>query len=158
METKQVAGLTFTKEGIMIEKKYNESNNGDKKFDESLYQTKYLDLAKRIAKYRMMHCYKQLHSNLAQAKSITPTQISWESGHFSVPVWEALEGILLLNDVRELSLLQAQQIIRSMLINCPNWVRDVNVNTWTTIESSRELSITDDFKNFITEHIMVVSR
>lgn len=154
---KQIAGLTFTEEGIMIEKKYNESNSV-KKFDESLYQTKYLDLAKRIAKYRMMHCYKQLHSNLAQAKSITPTQISWESGHFSVPVWEALEGILLLNDVRELSLLQAQQIIRSMLINCPSWVRDVNVNTWTQIENSRELSITDDFKNFITEHIMVVSR
>lgn len=151
---KKIAGLKFTEFGILVERKYNNVRI-ERNINEENFTGKYLELAKRLAKYRMAHCYKQLHANLSRAIRVTNTEIVWEGGHFQVPVWEALERILELKDVRELNLLQAQQIVRAIMFHCSSWVRDHNVNTWEINKESKELCVSEDFKNFITEHLLV---
>lgn len=155
METiKQIAGLKFTESGILIERKYNDVHI-ERNINEENFTGKYLELTKRIAKYRMAHCYKQLHANLSRAIRVTNTEIVWENGCFQVPVWEALERVLELKDVREMNPLQAQQIVRAIMFNCSSWVRDHDVNTWEVIKESKELCVSDDFKRFITEQLLV---
>lgn len=151
---KQIAGISFTESGIIIERKYNDVPMG-RKFCEENFTGKYLELAKRLTKYRMAHCYKQLHSNLSRAIRVTSTEIAWQGGGFQVPVWEALEGILKLDDVRQLNPLQAQQIVRSIMFHCSSWAYDHDVVTWEINKESKEICITEDFKNFITEQLLV---
>lgn len=154
METKQIAGVKFTENGILIERKYNDVPMG-RRINEENFTGKFLELAKRLAKYRMAHCYKQLHANLSRAIRVTNTEIAWEGGQFQVPVWEALEGILKLDDVRQLNPLQAQQIVRSIMFHCSSWAYDHNTTTWEINKESKEMSISEDFKNFITEQLLV---
>lgn len=150
IENKQIAGVKFTENGILIERKYNDVPMG-RRINEENFTGKFLKLAKRLAKYRMAHCYKQLHANLSRAIRVTNTEIAWEGGQFQVPVWEALEGILKLNDARDLNPLQAQQIVRSIMFRA----HDHNTTTWEIIKESKEISVSEDFKNFITEQLLV---
>jgi hypothetical protein len=148
---KTVAGITFTETGILIEKPYQHNLTVCRELDESKFTGEYLEIAKRLAKTRMSHCKQQLHANLANATYITEHTIAWSGGHFSVPVYEALEGILELTDVRKLNKLQAQQLIRAMLLNNANdYVWDCNeIKDYDT-----SMCVTEDFKNFITEHML----
>lgn len=155
METiKQIAGVKFTENGILIERKYNDVPMG-RRINEENFTGRFLELAKRLAKYRMAHCYKQLHANLSRAIRVTSTEIAWEGGGFQVPVWEALENILKLNDVRQLTPLQAQQIVRAIMFHCASWAYDHNTTTWEINKESKEMSVSDEFKNFITEQLLV---
>lgn len=148
---KTVAGITFTKTGILIEKSYQHDTTVCRELNSSKFTGEYLEIAKRLAKTRMAHCKQQLHVNLANATYITEYVIVWEGGHFSVPVYEALEGILELTDVRKLNKLQAQQLIRAMLLNNANdYVWDCNENLK---DYDTSMCVTEDFKNFITEHM-----
>lgn len=100
----------------------------------------------------MAHCKQQLHVNLINATYITEHTIAWSDGHFSVPVYEALEGILELTDVRKLNKLQTQQLIRAMLLNYTShyaYDYDENLN-----KCGQYINVTEDFKNFITEHML----
>lgn len=151
---KTIAGVMFTESGVLVERKYNDMPMGRKIKDEN-FTGKFLELAKRLAKYRMAHCYKQLHSNLSRAVRVTEMEIAWEGGHFQVPVWEALEGVLELKDVRDLSPLQAQQILRSIMFHCSSWAYDIDITTGNPIEGSKDMSISEDFKMFVTEQILV---
>lgn len=150
---KTVAGITFTETGILIEKSYQHDLTVYRKLDESKFTGEYLEIAKRLAKTRMAHCKQQLHANLANATYITEHTIAWPGGHFSVPVYEALEGILELTDVRKLDKLQAQQLIRTMLLNngANNYVYDYDENLK---RCGKDICVTEDFKNFITEHML----
>jgi hypothetical protein len=150
---KTIAGIQFTESGILIEKKYNIDNSVFPVTNKELFTGKFLDIAKRVAKYRMAECYKKLHSNLAKAKYISEDMIAWEGGRFNIKVWESLENILTLTDVRDLNLLQCQQLIRSMLLNSRSWLYDHNTETWEEITSG-DIQCTDAFKLFITEHMM----
>ena len=151
---KTIAGVKFTESGILVERKYNDVPMG-RQINEENFTGKFLELAKRLAKYRMAHCYKQLHANLSRAIRVTELEIAWESGHFQVPVWESLERILELNDVRDLDPLQAQQILRSIMFHCSSWAYDHDTTTWEVIKESKDMNVSEDFKNFITEQILV---
>jgi hypothetical protein len=153
---KTIAGIQFTESGILIEKKYNIDNSVFPVPNKELFTGKFLDIAKRVAKYRMAECYRKLHSNLAKAKHISEDMIAWEGGRFNIKVWESLENILTLTDVRDLDLLQCQQLIRSMLLNSRNWLYDHNTETWEEITSG-DIQCTDAFKLFITEHIVYLA-
>jgi hypothetical protein len=150
---KNIAGVSFTETGILIEKKYNDVSV-ERKLNSEFFTGKFLELAKRLAKYRMHHCYKQLHNNLARAVRVTQREIVWQGGHFQVPVWESLERILELKDARDLDPLQAQQILRSILFHCSSWAYDIDIVTGERIDE-KDMHIDEDFKNFITEQILV---
>ena len=151
MENKQIAGITFTDKGILFEKQYNYSQPS-LKLKEEKFTGEFLKIAKRLAKYRMAHCYKQLHANITTAEHITPQMIFWKDGHFSVPVWEELEKILELKDVRELNALQTQQLIRSIMLNCPIFLKDHDKD-WNIIQGTG-VPLTQEFELFITEHML----
>lgn len=157
METsKTIAGIQFTNEGIAIIRPYQENVEvSHPSFDESLFTDKFVEIAKRLAKARMANCYKKLHSNLGAATHITPEMIAWKGGHFSIPVWNALESILEIKDVRQLNALQCQQLIRAMLLDkCGNsWLYDYDAN-WEQLREG-DIHLRDDFKLFITEHMLV---
>lgn len=156
METKKIAGIQFTNTGVLIEKPYQNDEElcAKQRFSEEMFTGDFLKIAKLLAKYRMSKCFKKLHENLAQAIHITEQMIVWKGGHFSVPVWEQLEAILSLTDVRQLNRLQAQQLIRAIMIDDAGyWLSDFDEN-WNSSEKS-ECRVTLEFKRFITEHVLV---
>ena len=158
METtnKKIAGIQFTNTGVMIEKPYCEDQSelrGQHRIAEEKFTEELLEIAKRVIKYRMAHCFKQLHANLANAKIITPQSIIWVGGHFEVPVWEQMEAILQLDDVRKLNRMQCQQLVRAMLFQSSYWLCDHDAN-WNPIKGSDNVKTTDEFKNFVTEHFL----
>lgn len=162
METtnKKIAGIVFTETGVMIEKPYCEDQSelrGQHRITEEKFTGELLEIAKRVIKYRMAHCFKQLHANLANAKVVTPQSIIWSGGHFEVPVWEQMEAVLNLDDIRKLNRMQCQQIIRSLMFNTSSyWLQDHDEN-WNSIKDSKEIKLTDEFKLVITELMLVNS-
>jgi hypothetical protein len=145
----------FTETGIVVERPFVENLSVKKMFPEEKFTGEFLELAKRIIKARMAHCYRRLHSNLANAKHVTPTMIAWEGGHFNVGVWEELEKALELDDARKLNTIQCQQIIRAMLADeVGNWAYDYDTTTWTRFDKG-DKHITQEFRNFVTEQILV---
>ena len=158
MATKTIAGIQFTESGIVLERKYAKDDGAFAPVDEKLYTGDYLRQAKRLAKIRMANCYKKLHTNMAAATHITRYEIAWKGGHFSVPVWEALEGILKLEDVRNLTALQAQQLIRAIMLDQSGstWLYDYD-KEYNKIPNS-DIQLTEGFKVFITEQIFIVER
>lgn len=152
MET--IAGIQFTENGILVAKAYVESPEtlAKHKYPEEMFE-KFLDIAKRLAKARLAHCYKQLHANLAKATHVTPELIAWEGGHFSVPVWKSVEAILQLTDVRDLDAMQTQQLIRANQEQHTDWAYDYDENH--NVIKNSDIRIPVEFKRFITEHILV---
>lgn len=156
MKTKTIAGIQFTNEGISIIRPYKtDATLAAFRLDEKLFTGEFVEQAKRLAKVRMANCYKKLHTNIANASHITSEVIAWKGGHFSVPVWEALEGILQIEDVRQLDALQCQQLIRAMLIDREgsSWLYDYDEN-WNQISNS-DIRLTSEFKLFVTEQILL---
>lgn len=152
---KNIAGVLFTETGIMIEKSYQQDFGTKKVFKEEMFTGVFLMLAQRIIKNRMMHCRQQLHIHLASATHIAEDLIAWQGGHFNVGVWLEMEKALELKDARELNTIQCQQIIRAMLLNqVGSWVYDVDMTTWTKCKEG-DKNISDDFKNFISEQMLV---
>ena len=158
MTTKTIAGIQFTESGIVLERKYAGDDSVFAPVDEKLYTGDYLRQAKRLAKVRMANCYKKLHTHMAAATHIKADMIAWKGGHFSVPTWEALEGILKLEDVRNLTALQAQQLIRAIMLDQSGstWLYDYDKD-YNKIPNS-DIQLTEGFKIFITEQVFVVER
>jgi hypothetical protein len=154
---KTIAGIQFTESGILIEKRYNTDNSVFPVPNKELFTGKFLDIAKRLAKYRMAECYRKLHSNLAKAKHISEDMIAWEGGRFNIKVWESLENILTLKDVRDLNPLQCQQLIRCMLSISRSWLYDHNTETWEELTKEGDIGLSENFKNFITEHMLYIT-
>lgn len=152
---KNIAGVLFTETGIMIEKSYQQDFGTKKVFKEEVFTGVFLMLAQRIIKNRMMHCRQQLHIHLASATHIAEDLIAWQGGHFNVLVWQEMEKALELKDARELNTIQCQQIIRAILLGqVGNWVYDVDMTTWTKCKEG-DKNISEDFKNFISEQILI---
>lgn len=150
-----IAGIQFTDKGILIEKAYCDNSEvlNKTRINTEDFTGKFVKIAHNLAKTRMAHCFKQLHSNLAKATHITKEHIAWADGHFSVPVWNELEGILEIQDVRQLNAFQTQQLIRAILFQSSTWAYDYDENYIKCPNSSIE--ITDTFKMFLTEHMLV---
>ena len=152
---KNIAGVLFTETGIMIEKSYQQDFEIKKVFKEEVFTDVFLMLAQRIIKNRMMHCRQQLHIHLASATHIAEDLIAWQGGHFNVNVWLEMEKALELKDARELNTIQCQQIIRAILLGqVGSWVYDVDMTTWTKCKEG-DKNISEDFKNFISEQILI---
>lgn len=152
---KNIAGVLFTETGILIEKSYQQDFKTKTVFPDEVFTGAFLMLAQRIIKNRMMHCRKQLHIHLTSATHITKDLIAWQGGHFNVGVWEEMEKALELKDARELNVIQCQQIIRAMLLNqVGSWVYDVDMTTWTKYKEG-DKCISEDFKNFISEQMLI---
>ena len=154
--TKTIAGIQFTNEGISVTRPYKEdAQAADFRLDEKLFTGEFVEQAKRLAKVRMANCYKKLHTNMASATHITTEMIAWKGGHFTVRVWEALEEILHIDDVRQLNVLQCQQLIRAMLIDKDGgrWLYDYDAN-WNQIPNS-DIHLSDGFKYFVTEQVLI---
>lgn len=152
---KNIAGVLFTETGIMIEKSYQQDFETKKVFKEEVFTGIFLMLAQRIIKNRMMHCRQQLHIHLASATHIAEDLIAWQGGHFNVNVWLEMEKALELKDARELNTIQCQQIIRAILLGqVGSWVYDVDMTTWTKCKEG-DKNISEDFKNFISEQILI---
>lgn len=150
---KTIAGIQFTNDGVAIVKPYVENIEVFHTIAPELFTGEFLHLAKCIAKRRMMHCYKELHKNLAAATHIMPDMIAWDGGHFTVQVWKALEEVLTLDDARKLNVIQCQQLIRDMLLNDRTWVYDYTENFEKVKDSG--IHITEQFRMFITEQILL---
>lgn len=139
----------------MIEKSYQQDFETKKVFKEEVFTGVFLMLAQRIIKNRMMHCRQQLHIHLASATHIAEDLIAWQGGHFNVNVWLEMEKALELKDARELNTIQCQQIIRAILLGqVGSWVYDVDMTTWTKCKEG-DKNISEDFKNFISEQILI---
>lgn len=152
---KNIAGVLFTETGIMIEKSYQQDFETKKVFKEEVFTGVFLMLAQRIIKNRMMHCRQQLHTHLASATHIAEDLIAWQGGHFNVNVWLEMEKALELKDARELNTIQCQQIIRAIFLGqVGSWVYDVDMTTWTKCKEG-DKNISEDFKNFISEQILI---
>lgn len=154
--TKTIAGIQFTNEGISVIRPYKENATAANfMLDEKLFTGDFVEQAKRLAKIRMANCYKKLHTNMASATHITTEMIAWKGGHFTVRVWEALEAILHIEDVRQLNTLQCQQLIRAMLIDKDgsSWLYDYDQN-WNQIPNS-DIRLTEGFKYFVTEQMLI---
>ena len=152
---KNIAGVLFTETGIVVERPFVENTSVKKVISEDKFTGEFLELAKCIIKARMACCYRKLHGNLANAKHITPEIVAWEGGHFNVGVWLELEKALELDDVRKLNTIQCQQIIRAMLLDeVGNWAYDYDITTWTRCDEGNK-HITQEFRLFITEQILV---
>jgi hypothetical protein len=152
---KIIAGVMFTETGVAIERPFVE-NPPQRLFKDEMFTGKFLEQAKRIIKYRMAHCYHKLHANMSHATHITPLEIAWPGGHFNVLVWEELEKALELTDVRDLNVIQSQQIIRALMFGqCGTWLYDHDTTTWEKFKDG-DIQLTDEFKLFITEHIVCI--
>lgn len=150
---KTIAGINFTETGILIARNYTENQEAVQAqmfTDKQLAQ--FLKIAKRLAERRIQHCKLTLHANIARATHITPELILWNGGRFNVKVYEALESILNLDDVRKLDLLQSQQLIRSMLLHGTGWLYKLDEAGRDTHDDG--VYCDEDFKLFITEHIV----
>lgn len=157
---KKIAGIQFSETGIIVERPFVEDTQTlqSRRFAEELFTGSFLDIAKRIIKYRMAHCFNNLHANLARAAHITKEYIAWPKGHFTMPVWLELEKALKLDDVRKLNALQTQQIIRAIVLGQANgWLYDHDTTTWIKFDKN-DIYLTEEFKLFITEHILVVTQ
>lgn len=156
--TKTIAGIQFTESGIILEKKYTKDNSIFEPINEKLFTGEYLIQAKRLAKLRMAKCYKKLYTNIAAATHITRDEVAWKGGHFSIPAWEALEEILKLEDVRNLTALQAQQLIRAIVLDLcgSTWIYDYDKDH-NKIPNS-DIQLTEGFKVFITEQIFITEK
>lgn len=150
---KTIAGINFTETGILIERNYTENQEAVKaqRFTDAQL-AKFLNIAKRLAERRMQHCKLKLHANIARATHITPELILWDGGRFNVKVYESLESILNLTDVRKLDLLQSQQLIRCMLLLGTGWLYKIDEAGCDIREDG--VYCDEDFKLFITEHIL----
>lgn len=150
---KTIAGINFTDTGILIERNYVENQDAVQAqvfSDEQL--TKFLKIAKRLAERRLQHCKLKLHANVARATHITPKLILWNGGRFNVKVYESLESILNLDDVRKLDILQSQQLIRCMLLQGTGWLYKIDEAGCDVRDGG--IYCDEDFKLFITEHII----
>lgn len=142
----KIRGIEITNTGVYIKRPFSETSAPFKKLDIS----NYLNIAQCLAKVRMEHCYNELLFHIHEAH-ITPNVISWEEGHFTIPVYLALERVLELNSVYKLDSLQTQQLIRAITFN-------TNGLYVVDYENNLNVKITDEFKMFLTEHILVCER
>lgn len=149
----KIAGINFTDTGVLIERQYVENQEAVKAqmfSDKQLAQ--FLKIAKRLAERRIQHCKLKLHANVARAEHITPELILWKGGRFNVKVYQSLERILSLDDVRKLDLLQSQQLIRCMLLQGTGWLYKID-DAGCEIHDDG-VYCDEEFKLFITEHIV----
>lgn len=113
-----IGNISFTNEGVTVVRPYTPSSEVD---IDSLRPSKE-DLAKAFEvainaiKKRVQHCESELSKNIATACIITPDQVFWPDGHFSLPVYKAMKEWLESRptDWSDMTVPIAQQVARAI--------------------------------------------
>ena len=112
-EILKVGNVIFAEEGVMVVRPYitDEVRITDKVITYDMIRPHLLALCVR----RMRHCAKMLETNLASATQVNSEFVAWKDGHFSLPVYKALQHFVGSNGVKgEFTPLIAQQCIREI--------------------------------------------
>lgn len=112
-ERVKVGNVIFAEEGVMVVRPYitDEVRITDKVITYDAIRPYLLALCVR----RMRHCAKMLEANLGAATQVSSEFVVWKNGHFSLPVYKALQQFVGSNGVKgEFTPLIAQQCIREI--------------------------------------------
>ena len=109
-ETNKIGNVQFTETGLVFERPY------DIQFPE-WKPIRWADIEERcveIIQNRIQHCVEALNQNVAKATHADYSQVYWEGGHFSRPVYERMAEFV---ENHELTLMICQQILRELFLN-----------------------------------------
>lgn len=116
-----VGNIAFTESGISVVRPYMDTQELDNNYAE-LYKDreeraqKAFKVAKKALEARLEHCKSELEKNLPKATIVSSEYIAWKGGHFSLPVYQAMEKCLKRNPQKweDLNLLELQQVVRAL--------------------------------------------
>lgn len=151
-----VGNVAFTDEGVQVFIPYSEPVEGA-----PVKRITYDDIRPRMVAYcnrRMRRCASRLGQNLATAKTVTRDIIAWNGGHFSVPVYQALqEFVESRGDKKVFSTLILQQVMREMKEDKYIYENHLDADVWTWYnEEKRSHNVeADDLFEILTEMIIV---
>lgn len=116
-----VGNIAFAETGISVVRPYMDMDELNKAYAELSKNRedrsqKALKVAKKAIEARLEHCKSELEKNLPKATAIDAEYVGWNGGHFSLPVYMALEDCLKRNPQKweDFSLLELQQIVRAI--------------------------------------------
>lgn len=112
-ERLKVGNVIFAEEGVMVVRPYitDEVRITDNVITYDMIRPYLLALCVR----RIRHCAKMLEMNLANATQVHSEFVVWDGGHFSLPVYKALQQFVGSNGVKgEFTPLIAQQCLREI--------------------------------------------
>lgn len=116
-----VGNIAFTETGISVVRPYMDTQELDNAYaelskDREERAEKAFKVAKKAIEARLEHCKSELEKNLAKATIISSDYIGWKGGHFSLPVYQALEKCLERNPQKweDFNLLELQQVVRAL--------------------------------------------
>ena len=138
---KMYGNIKFTEKGLEFTKAYSKDENAPTPRLTPEMMAEALNCAKDYIKGRMAHCIEQLNQNAYRATMCSENKVVWAEGHFSRPVYDAMEGIETAKTWNDLNKIQMQQIVRAL--HCNERVSD---KYWGT---SRERAF-----NIATEYLL----
>lgn len=150
-----VGNVAFTDEGVQVFIPYSESVEVAPK------KITYEDIRPRMVAYcnrRMRRCAARLGQNLATAKTVTQHFIAWNGGHFSVPVYQALqEFVNSQGDKKTFIPLILQQVLREMKEDKYLYENQLDPEVWAWwSEEKRTHNVeADDLFEILTEMALV---
>lgn len=109
----KVGNVIFAEEGVMVVRPYitDEVRITDRVITYDKIRPYLLALCVR----RLRHCAKMLEANLGSATQVHSEFVVWKDGHFSLPVYKALQQFIGSNGAKgEFTPLIAQQCIREI--------------------------------------------
>lgn len=115
MKETKIGNIVFGKNGILFEKPY--SKNDCPLLEQCSYEDVRTSLLALCAR-RMTHCRNELELHAATAKYCSEHAVVWDTGHFSLPVYQMLEDFVASNGSKVFCTSGIlQQCIRELLRN-----------------------------------------
>lgn len=129
----RVGNIEFTPKSVSIVRDYSSEEEIDAYFKTTKSvnnEATTLHIAKCAIKERIEHCERELQKHLSEAILITSSQVIWDNGHFTMPVYQEMVEFIE-NDPHswnEVSLSMLNQILRALytvnyIPNCS--IRDI---------------------------------
>lgn len=125
-ENIMVGNIAFTENGVSVVMPYTapearETVYAELSKDKEKRAKDALVAGMKAIEARLKHCKEELEKNLPKAVIVTEEQVVWKDGHFSLPVYKAMEDLLARNPQNwdELNKLELQQMVRA--IHCQRY-------------------------------------
>lgn len=116
-----VGNIAFTKTGVSVIRPYMDTKELDDACAELAKEReeraqKAFKVVKKAIEARLEHCKSELEKNLPKATIISESMVCWKGGHFSLPVYQAMEKCLERNPQKweDLNLFELQQVVRAL--------------------------------------------
>ena len=120
-ENTTIGNIVFGEDGVFIQRKYDSYDASNAYFEQGLEERKKrkaeaLECAMAYLQCRIDHCRTELENNFAKAVIVTPQEVVWDNGHFSLPVYRIMCDCIARNpkDWDELNIPELQQIVRAL--------------------------------------------